>query len=365
MKLIVALFLFGADIAPDPVNRRGEALSPKTDTKIQMEAETVTIDLRENAADVHAVFTLKNTADAEETLEVGFPSAAQPEGYEYSSNGIKVGKWGAPSIYAFTAKVDGESVQSQPKDARHDKGVGIVGWLCWSMTFKPNQTRKVEVSYTIASADENYTIPSPLQNRQITYILKTGAGWKDVIGSATVIINTNGMTLDKISPEPTTKTDKAWTWEMKNFEPDADVLIQYRLYADAKAAIAKLEPRLEKENKDPELLLDLADNYEADKQPARAAPLFAKLHQLGKDLKWPIFRHHTPYVPAAYRAYKNFADAGAKDDAATWVKTAVDELDAAVKQLEGRDIWARKSYRQDPDVLKKLADECRAALKDF
>lgn len=368
MKLLIALALFGSDIAPDPVNRAGEALAPKIATNVAMAAETVTITLHGDFAEVHAVFTMKNTTDKEETLEVGFPSAAQPEGYEYSSKGIKVNAWGAPAIYAFKAKIDGQDVDAEPKDARHEKKVGIVGWLCWSMTFAAGQTRTVDVSYKIASKDDNYTDPSALQNRQITYILKTGAGWKDAIGSATLVLQFDGLTaanLGKVSPEPTSKTDKAWTWEMKNFEPDADVLVQYHLYADAKDAVAKLAPQVEKSPKAPELLLDYAENLEADQQNEKAAACFAVLHELGQEKKWPVFRHKTAYVPTAYRAFKNFLSAGKKDEAAKWAKTAIPELEDAVKKLEKHDMWAVKGYRQSPDVLKKLADECRLFVNDF
>src|SRR5687768_1776038 len=177
--LAVLPFAIPFDIAPNPIRRSGETPAPKTETAVSMDAETVTLTLHEDHAVVHAVFTMRNTSARSETLEVGFPSAAQPESYSISKAGIDVRQWGPSTIEGFQSKVDGKEVTAAVKGEVH--GRDAFGWLCWPMEFGGGETRTVEVRYRVPTRDDNYAPPSPLQNRQLTYILKTGAGWKGPI----------------------------------------------------------------------------------------------------------------------------------------------------------------------------------------
>lgn len=363
IRLALALVALGStlpDIAPNPVPRAGETLAPRAPTAVEMSAETVRIRLEEDSARIEASFTLLNTSAAKEELEVGFPTAAQPKDYRLSSKeGMIVTEWGPAKIRDFTATVDGKDVKAKPaKSLAKDS---YSGWLCWAMTFEPNQKRTVEVGYTVNTRDDVYTAPSPLLNRQVTYILKTGAGWKGNIGEAVIILEMEGMTEENIvrtAPEATEKTKSSWTWRLKDFEPTADIMVQYRFYAGAKDAVEKLEARLKKNGADVEALLDYAENLLAIEQPARAAEAFARLHDAEKQEGRAIFRPRTEYQPPAYRAARSYREAGKKAEARDWARRAI----ARIEEVRDREheFTIRKSLRTSKENLSKCIAECKA-----
>jgi hypothetical protein len=358
IQLVLALCCL-PDVAPNPVPRAGETIAPRRPTAVEMSSETVRIWLQEDTAKIEASFVLLNTGNVKEDLEVGFPTAAQPRNYTWNSKeGMKVTEWGPSTIENFQATVDGQAVKPAPKSST-DKNAHQ-GWMCWLMSFDGGQKRDVKVSYTVHTRDDAYSEPSCLLNRQVTYILKTGAGWKGNIGEATIILDLGGMSGENIlrtAPEPTSKEGSAWTWTMKDFEPNADILVQYRFYANAKEAVEKLEAKLKKNGSDNEALIDYAENLLALEQPARAAEAFAKLHDAEKREGCNLFRARTEYQPPAYRAAKCYAEAGKKEEAREWAKKAADRIEEVSKSNQ---FMIRKFLRTTPEKLAKELEECRA-----
>lgn len=361
LRLAFAFIVAGStlpDVAPNPVPRAGETLAPRATTAVEMSAETVRISLKEDTARVEASFTLLNTSSAKEDLEVGFPTAAQPKNFRYGKEGMIVTEWGPSTIQDFTAKVDGVEVKATPAKALEKNAHS--GWLCWPMSFDANQKRSVEVRYTVNTRDDVYTPPSPLLNRQVTYILKTGAGWKGNIGEAVVILEMDGMTDENIirtAPDVTEKTKSSWIWRMKDFEPNADILVQYRYYPNAKAAVERLEAQLKKNGSHVEALLDYAENLLAIEEPAKAAESFAKLHDAEKREGRYLHRARTEYQPPAYRAAKCYREAGKKDEARTWARAAIERLEE-IRDKE-HPFTIQKSLRTSKATLGKCIAECR------
>jgi hypothetical protein len=347
------------DVAPNPVPRAGESLSPRKTTAVEMSAETVRITLLEDSARIEASFTLLNTAAEKEDLEVGFPKAIHPaEARWHPKEGLKVGRWGPASLREFSAKVDGVEVKVEPKPGLAQQEYN--GWLCWPMTFEAHQKRHVEVRYVADTRDDNYSEPSALQNRQVTYILKTGAGWKGNIGEAVIILNMEGTSPDhivRVAPEAGEKDKSCWTWRMKDFEPDADILIQYRVYSGAKEAVEKLSAKLKANGSDIEALLDYADNLVAIEQPLQAADAFARLHELEAQTGHPVHRARTEYEPPAYRAAKCFREAGRPTEARDWARKAKATLEEIV--AKEHEIVIRKVLRTSKEAMAKRIDECK------
>jgi hypothetical protein len=348
------------DVAPNPVPRAGETLAPRKTTAVEMSAETVRIALQEDTARVEASFTLLNTSPEREELEVGFPTAAQPKNYTWSSKeGMNVTEWGPMSIKDFTAKVDGVEVKAVPKPATGKSAYN--GWICWPIAFDANQKRTVEVRYSVNTRDDNYSEPSALLNRQVTYILKTGAGWKGNIGEAVIILNLEGMSGENIvraAPEATEKGKGSWTWTMKDFEPNADILIQYRVYSGAKEAVEKLAAKLKTNGSDIETLLNYAENLLATEQPLQAAGTFARLHELEAQTEHAVFRARTEYQPPAYRAAKCYREAGKKDEARDWAKKASARLDEI--SAKEHEMTIRKFLRTSREALARCLKDCKA-----
>ena len=362
LRFTLALIAIGTtlpDVAPNPVPRAGETIAPRKATAVEMSAETVRIWLQEDTARIEASFVLRNTGAEKEDLEVGFPTAAQPRNFRWNSKeGMQVTEWGPSSIMNFTATVDAQAVKPAPKTSPEKNA--YQGWMCWLMSFDGNQKRDVKVSYTVNTRDDNYSEPSCLLNRQVTYILKTGAGWKGNIGEATIILDLGGMTAENIirtAPDPTAKETSTWTWTMKDFEPNADILVQYRFYANARQAVEKLEAKLKKNGSDNEALIDYAENLLALEQPLKAAEIFGRLHEAEKKEGRQFWRSRTEYQPPAYRAAKCYHDAGKKEEAKAWATKAAERLEELSK---GSGIFIRKMLRTSPENIAKAMQECRA-----
>jgi tetratricopeptide (TPR) repeat protein len=165
-----------------------------------------------------------------------------------------------------------------------------------------------------------------------------------------------------VAPEATEKDKSCWTWRMKDFEPNADVLIQYRVYSGAKEAIEKLSTKLKANGSDIEAWLDYADNLVATEQPLRAAEAFVRLHELEAQTGHAVHRARTEYQPPAYRAAKCYHDAGKADEARDWAKKAKARLqEVAAKE---HPIVLRKVLRTSKEALEKCVEECKAWAGD-
>lgn len=175
-----------ADIAP-PKTPPGTTLLPgQGQTQVRMAAETVTLTVSSDAANpgktlarTDAVFTMRNLGTAEEKMAVRFPLTF--------FNGINEARDGLPQIPSIRAQVDGKPVVtrrvSEPAyDSSPNGGAPAdIPWSVFDVTFPPAQDVTVEVTYTV----EGYGYyPQAI----FDYILETGAGWKDSIGSVDIIV---------------------------------------------------------------------------------------------------------------------------------------------------------------------------------
>jgi hypothetical protein len=179
-----------ADIAP-PQQPPGSNITPTGKTSVAMRAEFVEIDIQAIAqrrggrsglagdstlARVTATFTMTNHSAADERMAVRFPLNA-PDG---ESDGF--GRY--PDIQAFAASVNGRGVPArivrreafQPK-----RGDPVINWSVFDVTFPAKQDTVVRVSYTLSA-----TGYSP--EASFNYVLQTGAGWRDAIGQATIVV---------------------------------------------------------------------------------------------------------------------------------------------------------------------------------
>lgn len=346
--ILLPLVLALPDIAPNPRHRSGLAVGPRGTTEVAMRAEVVELTLHEDHAEVRAVFDLENTADAAQELEVGFPSEAFPIEAPVDA-GLVDGPspfFGSGTIYAFVAEVDGAPVRSDFKevDAADTRRVHR-HWVCWPMTFAGRQQRRVEVRYQVETRDPYHVRPfNALESRELIYVLKTGAGWKDVIGKARIVLrcapDMDFARVDTVSPAPTRKGEAEWEWRMESFEPDADVVVRYRAYRDAKDAIERTAAARRERPDDAALLLDYALNQQALGEHKIAAEVFERLAALPTRgiLADKLLIARTYTQPLGFLAAKSFAAAGLTDEARRLVGPALvaakARLDSASQFLE-------------------------------
>ena len=221
--LMIVLFIFPstvlADVAP-PINPPGSNPEPGTEsTQVRMMAETVLVDVQKDAvpgslgsAIITADFTMRNLGSEPESMAVRFPISADNGRGDY------------PEITDLGISVGGKQIQyrraSYP-DARYE--LQDVPWAEFDITFPAGQDIPIRVTYKLSgSGYAPYTA--------YYYVLESGAGWKDTIGSADIILRlpypatpqnvVMGLQIGWAETTPGGEFhDNEVRWHFENFEP--------------------------------------------------------------------------------------------------------------------------------------------------
>ena len=166
-----------ADIAP-PGHPPGSNPEPGAEfTEVRMVAETVMLDVQASTpqnslgqAKVSADFTMRNLGSASESMAVRFPLG--------SNNGFGE----IPEIKNLTVKINGSQVVTR-RILQEDPmwSSDPVPWAEFDVTFPPNQDVNIQVTYLLEGTGEYPYVA-------FYYIFHTGAGWRDSIGSADLIV---------------------------------------------------------------------------------------------------------------------------------------------------------------------------------
>ena len=168
-----------ADVAP-PEMAPGSNISPGSQTQVVMSTERVVIEVQpaEESAigKVKGDFVMRNTGPSEEQLKVRFPL------------GDPIGGGNArdfPTVENFAVSVGGNilltTVITTPNPLANLGQTEPVKWAAFDVKFPAGQDVTINVTYTIKAT--GYP-PSA----RFAYVLETGAGWKDAIGSADIVL---------------------------------------------------------------------------------------------------------------------------------------------------------------------------------
>ena len=231
---ILILFAFPsnvlADVAP-PISPPGSNPQPGTEsTQVRMMAETVLVDVQNDivpdslgSAMITADFTMRNLGIDSESMAVRFPLSASNGRGEY------------PEITDLQVSVAGKQIQyrrtSYPdvEDASQ-----TIPWAEFDITFPVGQDVPIQVKYKLnGSGYAPYTA--------FYYILESGAGWKDTIGSADIILrlpyeaSAQNVVGSQIGWGETTLggvfQGNEVRWHFENFEPGPNETIQNMEFA--------------------------------------------------------------------------------------------------------------------------------------
>jgi hypothetical protein len=219
-----------ADIAP-PGFPPGSNVQPGVEnTSVRMASEVVTISVMKESgsyqfsnqpqaskvgqARVNAIFIMRNLGQAGESFEVRFPlTSLRGDGWS-----------GFPEIFDLSVKVNGSRVathrieKTASSNETPEKYAGP--WAAFTVNFPVGQDVRVELNYTDYGATESPTT-------RFGYILETGAGWYDTIGSADIIlrlpypINTMNMLVDQTTSGGTIAGNEM-RWHYENLEPSSE-----------------------------------------------------------------------------------------------------------------------------------------------
>lgn len=221
-----------ADIAP-PEQPPGSSLEPAGQTQVRMLAERVVITVRSIpsdmesayaghavAADVRADFDMRNLGAADEQIQVRFPLD--------NLSGYGDGFSRYPKVQDFAVSVDDQPIATTVITTPNPQGGDTppIEWAAFDMTFPAAQDRHVGVTYTIAPTGY---FPAA----RFSYILETGAGWRESIGSVDIIVQLPyDASVENVLPElegifQSWTTPNGWffgneiRWHWDNLEPSA------------------------------------------------------------------------------------------------------------------------------------------------
>ncbi len=227
LALLIGPQLALADIAP-PEPPVGSALAPEGEvTQVRMLAETVKIevssvsDYATGHAGVSADFTMRNLGAEAEQMDVRFPLCFNSWGY------IDDWKIIYPPVADFHVWVDGKEagVTYQDEELYDSQTAADISVACWAhfpVTFPAGQDVDVRVRYT----QQGYAgLEHGLSDTYIkyNYILFTGAGWKDTIGSAEIEVHlpmpVSELTVLEMPDESEQVDAQTLRWRYTDFEP--------------------------------------------------------------------------------------------------------------------------------------------------
>ena len=165
-----------ADVAP-PQMPPGANPHPGSEiTQVRMVTETVLIEVLADTpegslgqAHVTAEFQMQNLGSEPETLMVRFPISSNDGFYNYRD------------IDDFQVIVDGTQVSTTSAEYIGGNFDDLVQWAEFSVSFPPGEDVLIEVAYSLSGTGEYPFI-------SFNYLLETGAGWKDTIGRADLIV---------------------------------------------------------------------------------------------------------------------------------------------------------------------------------
>ncbi len=217
-----------ADIAP-PANPPGTNIQPGAETtQVRMVSETVLIDVRAGnnlgTARVTADFTMRNLGSQSESMAVRFPITANDGFGNY------------PEIKELVIKIDGQQISYQrvnyPDIRYQDQDVP---WAEFNVTFPVGQDVAIQVAYNLNGSGY-------MPFTAFYYILETGAGWKDTIGSADIILrlpypaSTQNVIMNMQIGWAETPTDgviegNEVRWHFDDFEPGLNGPVQNMEFA--------------------------------------------------------------------------------------------------------------------------------------
>ncbi len=216
--LVTALLVFPstvlADVAP-PANPPGSNPGPGSElTQVRMQAETVVVNVLQAdppRAQVTADFVMRNLGSGTEKLGVRFPIAASDGWSKF------------PEIRNVSIQVDGRGVtyrRVEGPEPIYNSEDTLVPWAQFDVNFPPGQDVKIRVSYDLNGTG----YPQEFQTT-FYYMLSTGAGWKDTIGSAEIILrlpyeaNPQNVILSEYGPQGARFSGQEVHWTYTDLEP--------------------------------------------------------------------------------------------------------------------------------------------------
>lgn len=219
-----------ADVSPPEPPSGTDPIPGNETTNVRMVAETVLISIDADSpldsgdGKVSATFTMRNLGDTDEQMDVRFP-LDQTIGW----GNLCDTSFFYPTISDLKVKVNGNAVSTQityqPVPVITEKEpyptITIPCWANFPVSFPTGKDVIIQVTYTAQPYDSG--------GYHYSYVLITGAGWKDTIGSADIIFEVpyelNETNFTSCFPKDCTIDTSKVQWHYEDFEPSFNVSV--------------------------------------------------------------------------------------------------------------------------------------------
>ncbi|HZD60804.1 MAG TPA: hypothetical protein VE439_10185, partial [Anaerolineae bacterium] len=171
----------------------GQAPVPRNSKDIVMESEVVNIVLHEGFAEVECAYKFRNDGN-DQTVIMGFPDPTDPA----KDLGISIFRVLVDNI---EVPVKETTIALKPDQPGFEQYGPISRWYLHDISFKKDET-KVVVNRYVAPHGVSAS-PETASFRHFSYILRTGATWKGVIGRAVINVSfASGLSWSNFKPDP-------------------------------------------------------------------------------------------------------------------------------------------------------------------
>ncbi|NQU04429.1 MAG: hypothetical protein HQ589_09815 [Syntrophaceae bacterium] len=239
-----------ADAAPDPLHK---GITPaRKSSRVQMISEQVDIYLGTKRCDFEVSFQMKNPTITAESLEVGFPTSYENE------------------VKNPIVRINDRRVKTRPGIEKEIERIEVDGkeytkihsthWILWDMTFEPEETQTLTMSYWVKPAYNSDVVVTPytrymhaitdefrskrkempeevsrlisaVKSYSTGYILVTGSGWDGIIENAVITVyhkEKGAGVVRWFDPrDNVTFSKNRMMWDLSFFEPDFDITIEF------------------------------------------------------------------------------------------------------------------------------------------
>lgn len=207
------------------LGRTPEGVFPVNEKDVIMESEEITVDLEKNK--VECIFVFHNTGKSK-NVYMGFPGKLSHE-----EDGSGLTDAANLELKNFKTFVKGKELPvTYEKSTKNIDGetsgkLKYSEYYTFTVPFEAGEKVTVRNTYDfIPTYDSMGTVYSG-------YVLKTGAMWKDTIGSAKVTFKLGKIKpyqIEKLKPGGFKFVGNNIVWERTNFEPKYDLMIEYNTY---------------------------------------------------------------------------------------------------------------------------------------
>jgi hypothetical protein len=223
--LLLTLFCYNSVYADDTsLGRTPDGVFPLQENAVIMESEEITVDLEKNH--VECIFVFRNTGKSK-NVYIGFP------GKLYDNRGTELTEDVNLELRHFKTFINGKELpvtrekSTLQKNKNSSETSEYSEFFTFTVPFKTNEKVTVRNTYDfVPTYDSMGYIFSG-------YVLKTGAMWKDSIGSAKVTFKLGKMKpfqIENLKPGGFRFVGNDLIWERKNFEPVYDLCLVYNDY---------------------------------------------------------------------------------------------------------------------------------------